>query len=60
MGEQRAGLAVPIAALRLVAVACWFVAGVAEVWVVALDAVGAYLGLSLIALVLLIAWPLAR
>lgn len=60
MQEQRAGLAVPIAALRLVAVACWFLAGITEVWIVALDAVGAYLGLSLIALVLLLAWPGAR
>lgn len=60
MQEQRAGLAVPIAALRLVAVACWFLAGITEVWIVALDAVGAYLGLSLIALVLLLAWPAAR
>ena len=60
MQEQRAGLAVPIAALRLVAVACWFLAGITQVWIVALDAVGAYLGLSLIALVLLLAWPVAR
>lgn len=60
MGEQRAGLAVPIAALRLVAVACWFLAGITQVWIVALDAVGAYLALSLVALVLLLAWPIAR
>lgn len=60
MQEQRAGLAVPIAALRLVAVACWFLAGITQVWIVALDAVGAYLGLSVIALVLLLSWPVAR
>lgn len=60
MREQRAGLAVPIAALRLVAVAVWFLAGITHVWIVALDAVGAYLALSLIALALLVMWPVAR
>ena len=60
MREQRAVLAVPIAALRLVAVGFWFLAGITQVWIVALEAVGAYLGLSLIALVLLLAWPVAR
>ncbi len=60
MQEQRAALAVPIAALRLVAVAFWFLAGITQVWIVALDAVGAYLALSLIAFVLLLAWPIAR
>ncbi|MDP1920950.1 MAG: adenylate/guanylate cyclase domain-containing protein [Myxococcales bacterium] len=60
MQEQRAALAVPIAALRLVAVAFWFLAGITQVWIVALDAVGAYLALSLIAFVLLLVWPIAR
>lgn len=50
MQEQRAALAVPIAALRLVAVSVWLALGLTKVWVVALEWVGVYVGLALVVL----------
>lgn len=60
MREQRAMLALPIAALRTFAVLVWFGLGITNVWIVSVEAVGVYLGLSLILLVALQAWPGVR
>ena len=60
MSSQRSALALPIAVLRLMAVAAWLVLGVTKVWAVAITPVAAYLGLALIMLVALQAWPAVR
>lgn len=42
LGEQRARLAVPLAALRTGAICIWFLLGITHVWIVALLPVGLY------------------
>ncbi|MER2563467.1 MAG: adenylate/guanylate cyclase domain-containing protein [Myxococcaceae bacterium] len=60
MRSQRSALALPIAVLRVMAVAAWLALGVTKVWAVAITPVAAYLGLALIMLVALQAWPAVR
>ncbi|MBM4779815.1 MAG: adenylate/guanylate cyclase domain-containing protein [Archangiaceae bacterium] len=60
MKVQRSALALPIAVLRVLAVAAWLVLGVTKVWAVAITPVAVYLGLALIMLVALQAWPAVR
>lgn len=60
MNAQRAMLALPIAVLRVVAVAVWFALGLAEVWQVAVTAVGVYAVMGLIVLAVLVVMPRAR
>lgn len=60
MADQRAALAVPVAGLRAFAVLVWFVLGVTGVWIVSVQTVGAYLGVALVAFVVLAVAPAAR
>ena len=46
MAEQRARLAVPLSAVRAIAVAIWFTLGILHIWVIAPVPLGLYLAAS--------------
>jgi adenylate cyclase len=57
MTEQRADMAVPTGALRLMAVGVWLLLGLTQVWIVALTPVALYFGISLVVMATLLARP---